>query len=77
MDQIDDQLPRSLAAIAMLEKSLVRLESVVAKAHHADPFLEQELTAARADYARLDEASRAVEERLDVAINRLRAVLED
>jgi len=77
LDQIDDQLPRSHAAIAMLEKSLARLESVVAKAHHGDLFLEQELTAARADYARLDEASRSVEERLDVAINRLRAVLED
>lgn len=77
MDPIDDQLPRSRAAIAQLEKSLQRLEAVVAKGHHGDLFLEQELRAARADYARLDETSRMVEERLDVAINRLRSVLED
>ncbi|HVI50060.1 MAG TPA: hypothetical protein VM661_02495 [Candidatus Sulfotelmatobacter sp.] len=77
MDHIDDQLPRSRAAIAQLERALQRLENVVAKSHHGDLFLEQELRAAKADYARLDETSRAVEERLDVAINRLRSVLED
>jgi archaellum biogenesis protein FlaJ (TadC family) len=77
LDHIDDHLPRSRAAIAQLERSLQRLETVVAKGHHGDLFLEQELRAAKADYARLDETSRLVEERLDVAVNRLRSVLED
>lgn len=77
MDHIDDQRPRSHAAIAQLEKALQRLETVVTKGRHGDLFVEQELKAVRDDNARLDESSRLVEERLDMAINRLRAVLED
>lgn len=87
LDPIDEQLPRSRAAIEQLERALQRLETVVSRSHHRDLFveqelksarsLEQELQTARADYARLDETSRLVEERLDVTINRLRSVLEE
>ncbi|OIQ92782.1 hypothetical protein GALL_253030 [mine drainage metagenome] len=77
MDPLESQLPRSRVALQSLERALARLEGVVARGHHGDLFLAQQLQAMKADYARLDETSRAVEERLDATIGRLRSLLEE
>ena len=76
MDDIDNQLPHTRTAIGRLERSVQRLEKAMA-GHHGDLFLAQELTDAREDYARLDGATRLVEERLDGVIERLKVILED
>ncbi len=76
MDENDNQLPRSRAAIERLERALQRLEGATAH-HNGDLFLEGELRRARDDYRRLDEASRLVEARLDGAIGRLKLILEE
>jgi len=76
LDRFDDHMPRTRIAMQAMEKALARLEGVTAKGTHGDLFLEQEVKALRADYARLDETAAEVEERLDGAILRIRSVLE-
>jgi exonuclease VII small subunit len=78
------------AALERLEQAVARLEGAVAalpgglsapKAGKApaalpDLFGHDELTRARQDYARLDQASRQVEGRLDAMADRLQTLLE-
>lgn len=79
MDDIRNQLPRSLAAMQRLEQALHRLENAgaakVARLADGDRLVE-DLRLARQDYARLDGASQLVEDRLDGVIGRLKMILE-
>lgn len=81
----DTSLPRSHAALQRLEQALNRLDNAVSSrdAEYPDQVadvatdLAEELRRARADYARLDDASRLVEQRLDGVIGHLRLMIED
>jgi hypothetical protein len=76
LDNNDIPLARSRAAIHQLERSLQRLERAVADRSGGDLFLVEELRAARAAYARLDDTARVVEVRLGEVVDGLRAALE-
>lgn len=77
MDDSDTQLPRSRAAIEQLEHAVSRLEGAVARNRDGELSLAAELRRAREDYARLDDTTRLVEQRLDGVIGRLRLMIED
>lgn len=77
------------AALERLDQAIIRLETAVSAAPAAlaapkaakssvmpDLFGHDELTRARQDYARLDQASRQVETRLDAMADRLQTLLE-
>ena len=78
------------AALERLDQAIARLEKIAAAAPTAlaapaptakssampDLFGHDELTRARQDYARLDQASRQVEGRLDAMADRLQTLLE-
>ncbi|MTJ80132.1 MAG: hypothetical protein F8N37_03780 [Telmatospirillum sp.] len=76
MTQETTSFPRSRGAVDRLEKAVGRLESVVGRSA-VDLFGNADLKASREDYARLEEASLAVEARLDAVIGRLKTILED
>jgi uncharacterized protein (DUF3084 family) len=75
-------------ALERLDQAITRLESAAQAAPAAlapkpakpsampDLFGHDELTRARQDYARLDQASRQVESRLDAMADRLQTLLE-
>ena len=69
-------LPRSRAALERLDRALQRLEEGLTQRGNADLFLAREVEEARADYERLDQASRQVEARIDDVIGRLRTLLD-
>jgi hypothetical protein len=75
LDQPESRQPRSRAAIERLERSLRRLEEVMAN-RAGDLFLAEELRVARDAYSRLDNAAQAVEGRLNAVVDRLKSVLE-
>ncbi len=60
-----------------LGSAIDRLESASARVGAGDLLLAGELRGARDDYARLEETSRVVATRLDLAIDRLRDLLGD
>lgn len=77
------------AALERLNQAITQLEAAAAAAPAAltvqkagkasampDLFGDDELTRARQDYARLDQASRVVETRLDAMADRLQTLLE-
>lgn len=77
------------AALERLDQAINRLEQAAAAAPQAlaapkaakhsalpDLFGHDELTRARQDYARLEQASRQVENRLDAMADRLQTLLE-
>ncbi len=78
------------AALERLDQAIARLEKAAAaspvpitapapapkSAAMPDLFGHDELTRARQDYARLDQASRVVESRLDAMADRLQTLLE-
>ena len=70
------QLPQSQAAFARLERALRRLEDVAGTGVGTSALMS-ELQAARDDYARLDDATRRVDGRLGVVIDRLKTLLEE
>ena len=70
------QLPASLAALERLVAAVGRLEEIAGRPADDDA-LARELDRSREDYARLEEASRLVEGRLDGVINRLKLILGD
>lgn len=70
------QLAASMAALERLAAAVGRLE-VLAGRPTDDDALARELDRSREDYARLEEASRLVEGRLDGVINRLKLILGD
>ena len=66
-------------AAQRLERAVARLDAAAGKLGEApigDGQLALQLAAARADYAKLQEVTRAVATRLDGAIERLDAVIE-
>ncbi len=79
------------AALDRLEAAIARLEKAVAEAPAAAPapapsakssaipdlFGNDELDRTRQDYARLDQASRQVETRLDAMADRLQTLIEE
>lgn len=68
-------LPNCLAALERLEAAIGRLEALTGRLPGDNQALTSELIRSRDDYARLEEASRLVEGRLDGVINRLKTVL--
>jgi len=78
----DAALERLDQAIERLEKAATAVPAALAtptaKSSSAMPdlFGHDELTRARQDYARLDQASRLVESRLDAMADRLQTLLE-
>jgi hypothetical protein len=76
LENNDNPLPRSRAALDRLELALQRLEGVAVHSH-GDQYLAEELRLAREDYARLDDTTRMVEARLDGVIGRLKLMIED
>ena len=66
-------------AARRLERAVARLDAAAGKLGEApigDGQLAQQLAAAKADYTKLQEVTRAVATRLDGAIERLDAVIE-
>ncbi len=70
-------LPRTKAALESLTQSVMHLEGALAIHQGGDSHLAAELAAARAEHAALQQVITAVSERLDGAIDRLQAALED
>lgn len=85
------RLTKTDAALERLDQAIARLEKAAAAVPTAlvlpgtaaarssampDLFGHDELTRARQDYARLDQASRQVENRLDAMADRLQTLLE-
>ncbi len=84
------RLTKTEAALERLDQAINRLELTATAAPEApaspasapkssaipDLFGHDELTRARQDYARLDQASRQVENRLDAMADRLQTLLE-
>lgn len=70
-------LPRTRAALERLAQSVTRLEGVQALHEDADASLAAELAAAQAEHAALQQVVATVSDRLDGAISRLEAALED
>lgn len=76
------------AALDRLDKAISRLEKAIAEAPAPAPaspktasatpdlFGDDELTRTRQDYAKLDQASRHVETRLDTLADRLQGILD-
>ncbi len=84
------RLTKTEAALERLDQAIARLELAAAAAPDGltssasapksqampDLFGHEELTRVREDYARLDQASRNVESRLDAMADRLQTLLE-
>ena len=68
-------MPRLDDAQDQLETALTRLEEVLRDRSDPRPGLEAERDEARARYERLEGETRAVSDRLDAAIARLRALI--
>lgn len=69
-----------IAAQEQMEKAITRLEAAVKSRGgngSADPDIHDALTSARADYENLRSVTDTVSNRLDAAINRLRATLDE
>lgn len=70
-------LGRTEAAVSRLGEAIDRLEAAAARVHAGDLLLAGELRDAREQQAVLEDTTRAVAERLDGAIARVRALLEE
>lgn len=76
MNQDNNSLPRSRAAIDRLEQAVHRLEGMTGRPR-GDLFGHTDLPAGGDEQTRLDETTRVVETRLDAVIDRLKTILGD
>ena len=70
-------LQRTEEAVRRLGAALERLEAAAARAATGDLLLAGQLRDAHDDYAQLQDTTRVVASRLDVAIDRLHLLLEE
>ena len=76
LGRLDQAIARLEAAVAAAPNGLTAPKAAKASAALPDLFGHDELTQARQDYARLDQASRQVEGRLDAMADRLQTLLD-
>jgi hypothetical protein len=78
LERLDQAIDRLEKAAAAVPAALATPAAAATKSSSAMPdlFGHDELTRARQDYARLDQASRLVESRLDTMADRLQTLLE-
>ena len=69
------QYPRTDAALRRLERAVTRLEAAATRGAARVPVAE--LAAAKAQVQQLETVTHVVSDRLDAAIGRLRAVIEE
>ena len=73
----DVKTNRTEAAVARLGSAIERLEAAAARVGAGDLLLAGELRDAREEQAALQDTTRVVSTRLDIAIRRLRTILEE
>ena len=79
MSKLDEAEQRLQRAVAGLEEAAraVASSSAAAAAPASDPAVEAELASAQTRYTELEQANKAVAQRLDGAIARIKTILED
>jgi hypothetical protein len=77
LDEAEQRLQRAVAGLEEAARAVASSSTATATASAPDPAVAAELAAAQARTTELEQANKAVAQRLDGAIARIKTILED